>query len=31
MTPKLTVNLLRVLFVTFCAAVGSIVTAEAHG
>src|SRR6266446_3939539 len=30
MTPQLTVNLLRVLFVTFCGAVGSIVTAEAQ-
>jgi uncharacterized protein YacL len=30
MTPQLTVNLLRVLFVTFCAAVGSIVSAEAQ-
>lgn len=28
MTPQLTVNLLRVLFVTFCGAVGSIVSAE---
>ena len=29
MSTNLTVNLLRVLFVTFCAAVGSSVTAEA--
>src|SRR4051812_15360359 len=28
MTPALTVNLLRVLFVTFCGAIGGIVTAE---
>jgi uncharacterized protein YacL len=28
MTPLLTVNLLRVLFLTFCAAIGGIVTAE---
>jgi uncharacterized protein YacL len=28
MTPLLTVNLLRVLFVTFCAAIGGIVTVE---
>src|SRR3989449_1705421 len=28
MTPLLTVNLLRVLFVTFCAAIGAIVTSE---
>ena len=31
MTPLLTVNLLRVLFVTFCAAIGGIVTAETQG
>ena len=31
MTPQLTVNLLRVLFVTFCAAVGSLVSSEAQG
>jgi uncharacterized protein YacL len=31
MTPLLTVNLLRVLFVTFCGAIGGIVTAETHG
>jgi uncharacterized protein YacL len=31
MTPLLTVNLLRVLFVTFCAAIGGIVTAEIQG
>jgi uncharacterized protein YacL len=30
MTPQLTVNLLRVLFVTFCAAVGSIISAESQ-
>ena len=30
MTPQLTVNLLRVLFVTFCGAVGSLVSAEAQ-
>ncbi len=30
MTPQLTVNLLRVLFVTFCGVVGSIVSAEAQ-
>jgi len=30
MTPQLTVNLLRVLFVTFCAAVGSIVSLESQ-
>jgi uncharacterized protein YacL len=30
MTPTLTVNLLRVLFVTFCGAIGGIVTAETH-
>jgi hypothetical protein len=28
MTPILTVNLLRALFVTFCAAIGASVTAE---
>ena len=28
MTPRLTVNLLRALFLTFCAAIGGIVTAE---
>jgi uncharacterized protein YacL len=31
MTPLLTVNLLRVLFVTFCGAVGGIVTSETQG
>src|SRR5437868_5314047 len=31
MTPLLTVNLLRVLFVTFCAAIGGIVTSETQG
>jgi uncharacterized protein YacL len=31
MTPLLTVNLLRLLFVTFCAAVGGTVTAEMQG
>jgi uncharacterized protein YacL len=31
MTPLLTVNLLRVLFVTFCAAIGGIVTEEIQG
>jgi uncharacterized protein YacL len=31
MTPTLTVNLLRVLFVTFCGAIGGIVTAEIQG
>jgi uncharacterized protein YacL len=31
MTPILTVNLLRVLFVTFCAAIGGIVTVETQG
>src|SRR3989475_7009751 len=31
MTPLLTVNLLRVLFVTFCAAIGAIVTSELQG
>jgi uncharacterized protein YacL len=31
MTPLLTVNLLRVLFVTFCAAIGGIVTLETQG
>src|SRR5712692_8542891 len=30
MTPQLTVNLLRVLFVTFCASVGSIVSAQSQ-
>ena len=30
MTPQLTVNLLRVLFVTFCAAVGSFISGEAQ-
>ena len=30
MTPQLTVNLLRVLFVTFCGAVGSLISAEAQ-
>jgi len=30
MTPQLTVNLLRVLFVTFCGVVGSLITAEAQ-
>ena len=30
MTPQLTVNLLRVLFLTFCGAVGSLVSAEAQ-
>jgi len=30
MTPLLTVNLLRILFVTFCAAIGGIVSAEMH-
>ena len=30
MTPQLTVNLLRVLFLTFCGAVGSLVFAEAQ-
>ncbi len=30
MTPQLTVNLLRVLFVTFCGVVGSLITAEAN-
>ena len=31
MTPLVTVNLLRVLFVTFCAAIGGIVGAEVQG
>src|SRR3954469_11165748 len=31
MTPSLTVNLLRVLFVTFCGAIGGIVTVETPG
>jgi uncharacterized protein YacL len=31
MTPVLTVNLLRVLFVTFCAVIGGIVTGEIQG
>jgi uncharacterized protein YacL len=31
MTPILTVNLLRVLFVTFCTAIGGIVTGEIRG
>ncbi len=31
MTPLLTVNLLRVLFVTFCAAIGGIATNETQG
>src|SRR4051794_7960761 len=31
MTPLFTVNLLRVLFVTFCAAIGGIVTVETQG
>ena len=31
MTPRLTVNLLRVLFVTFCAAIGAIVASELQG
>jgi len=31
MTPVLTVNLLRVLFVTFCGAIGAIVTVETQG
>ena len=31
MTPALTVNLLRVLFVTFCGVIGGIVTAETQG
>src|SRR5256886_175086 len=31
MTPLLTMNLLRVLFVTFCAAIGGIVTSETQG
>jgi uncharacterized protein YacL len=31
MTPLLTVNLLRVFFITFCAAIGAIVTGETQG
>ena len=31
MTPQLTVNLLRILFVTFCGTVGTIVSSEAQG
>jgi uncharacterized protein YacL len=31
MTPSLTVNLLRVLFITFCGAIGSIITGETQG
>ena len=31
MTPLLTVNLLRILFVTFCGAIGGIVTVETQG
>ncbi|HMJ05897.1 MAG TPA: PIN domain-containing protein [Chthoniobacterales bacterium] len=31
MTPSLTVNLLRALFVTFCGAIGGIVTSEIQG
>src|SRR5438874_7124199 len=31
MTPLLTMNLLRVLFVTFCAAIGGIITSETQG
>jgi uncharacterized protein YacL len=31
MTPLFTVNLLRTLFVTFCGAIGGIVTIETHG
>ena len=31
MTPQLTVNLLRVLFVTFCGVVGSLITADSQG
>ena len=31
MTPSLTVNLLRVLFVTFCGVIGGIVTSETQG
>lgn len=31
MTPQLTVNLLRVLFVTFCGLVGSLISSEAAG
>ncbi len=30
MTPQLTVNLLRVLFVTFCAAVGSLISEKSQ-
>src|SRR6266568_6986631 len=30
MTPQLTVNLLRVLFITFCGTVGSLISAEAQ-
>lgn len=31
MTPLLTLNLLRVLFVTFCASIGGLVAVETHG
>ena len=31
MTPILTVNLLRTLFVTFCAAIGATVSSETQG
>src|SRR5215472_13375831 len=31
MTPLLTINLLRVLFVTFCAAIGAIISSEFIG
>ena len=31
MTPQLTVNLLRILFITFCGTVGTIVSSEAQG
>src|ERR1041384_5753419 len=31
MTPLLTINLLRALFLTFCAAIGGIITAETQG
>jgi uncharacterized protein YacL len=31
MTPTLTVNLLRVLFVTFCGAIGGTISGETHG
>ena len=31
MTPLITVNLLRILFVTFCAAIGGIVSSEVQG